>query len=476
MELREYLRILAQRIWLILSLTFLALVTSLWFSYQQTPIYEAKSSYVAKLGLSLLDAPSDTLIYGIDTLAGRQRIFVTYCEVVTSRTVRDEAYSLLSIDPVAAKLDDYKVSCANLVETNVLSISVQGPSQQVALQLNEAIGTVGSIKANTLYSSFPLEKLDNPKIEEDIVSPNITRNGVLGGLLGLVIGITLSLMIEYLRTPLERLEASSIRNMQVGTYNERYFRQRFQQELNRPYARLRPMSMGLVQITPNEGFERLPEMIQNALLRNVALTIQDMLKQRTDIIGYLRKWTFGILLTETPGEEARAILQKVHNEIRSKTFETSGYVATFTANTGIMAGSGNLVDYQTVLSLASDALGAAEAEGENIIRVITTTPKPFLTGQSDEDVMSAPANGSVFNVSESDLFGSDAVDDNISWPAPRANQTPDFNTVPEATNTADTESPQRRHRLVRRGGIPSELRPDAESEQPEAPDDNTRAE
>ncbi len=199
-----------------------------------------------------------------------------------------------------------------------------------------------------------------------------------------------------------------------------------------------------------------------------------MLKQRTDIIGYLRQWTFGILLTETPGEEARAILQKVHNEIRTKSFEASGYVATFTANTGIMAGSGNSADYQAVLSMSSDALHAADAAGENVIRVITTTPAPFLTEQSDEDVTSAPSNGAVFNISENDLFGSDAAEE-ISWPAPREKQAPDSKSMPKSSpNSTNASAQPNRHRLVRRGGIPSELRPDADSELPADRDNDTR--
>lgn len=415
MELREYLHIMAKRAWLILPLTVLALVASLWFSYQQTPIYRATSTFVAKLDPSLLNAPSDTLIYGIDTLAGRQRIFVTYCEVMTSRSVRQEAYALMSVDPQAAKLDDYKVTCSNLVETNVLSISVEGPSRAVAQQLNEAIGIAGSIRANALYNSFPLENLDPARVEDDPVSPNTTRNGVLGGLLGLAIGITLALLIEYLRTPFERLEAAAIRDLALGTYNERYFRQRFTQELNRPYAKMRPVSVALLQLTPNEEFGLLPANAQTALLRSAALTIQDTLRQRTDIIAYLRPWTFGVLLTETPGEEARMILQRLHNEIRSRPHEASGYVATFVANTGIVSGNGDSMEYLPALQEAAQALATAQSQGENAIHLVTTTPAPFVLGQSEQrPSRRGRREQPVFNVSEEDLFGS-AADDSFDW-------------------------------------------------------------
>ncbi len=481
MELREYLRILTRRIWLILPVTFIALVASLWFSYQQTPIYEASSTYVAKLGSALTDNVDDsyTLIYGLDTLAGRQRIFVTYCEVMTSRAVREEAYALMNVDPVEAGLQNYEVLCSNLVETNVLSIAVQGPSREVALRLNAAIGIVGSNRANRLYTSFPLELLDVPELADEPVSPQTTRNGVLGGILGLVIGVTAALLIEYLRSPLERMEAASIRNLQVGTYNERYFRQRFQQELNRPYAKLRPMSMALMHLTPNEEFELLPESVQNSLLRSAALTIQDILQARTDIIGYMHQWTFGILLTETSGEEARAILQQVHNQLRARPFEVGGYVATFSANTGIMSGSGDAMEYHEVLQVVSKALSAAEAAGDNTIRLITTTPKPFVLSQdNDTDQDRGSTNGSVFNISEADLFG-DAQQIEQGWssdlestPADQAAAPPlEVPVIEEIQPAADADgaSPSkdngpRRHRLVKPNALIRDLQSSADPE------------
>lgn len=456
MELREYLRILTKRLWLILPLTFLALVTSLWVSYQQTPIHEVTSTYVAKLDPSLSAAPGDIPIYGIDTLAGRQRIFVTYCEVMTSRSVREQAYALLPVAPDREKLEeDYEVLCSNLVETNVLSLSVQGPSSRVALQLNEAIGMVGVARNNTLYNSFPLENLDPPEVEEDLVAPQTTRNGIIGGLLGLVVGILAALMAEYLRSPVERMEDASIRNLQVGTYNERYFRQRFQQEINRPYARLRPMSLALLRLIPNEEFDLMPESVQTSMLRNVALTMQDALKQRSDIIGYLRQWTFGILLTETSEEEARTILEHLHNEIRSKTFEASGYVATFSANTGVIAGSGDSMEVHTALHQASEALEAADSRGTNVVHLVSTTPKPFVMGQdeSDQDERNGASEGTVFNVSESDLFG-DQEASRLSWQ------------VEESDTEDDTSSgrSRRRNRLVKR----SQNRETGESETSES--------
>jgi diguanylate cyclase (GGDEF)-like protein len=252
-------------------------------------------------------------------------------------------------------------------------------------RLNEAIGVAGVSRTNSLYSFYPLEPLDPVALAEDQVSPKHSQNAILGGALGLAVGITLALMVEYLRSPLERLEAMSIRHPQMGVYNERYFKQRLEEETNRAHARLRPISVALVRLHPNEDFALLPEQVQTALLRNAAVLMEDQIRQG-DILAYVKPQTFGILLAETPGDEAQTLLQQLHTDIRSHTFEVKGYVSSFIANTGVVASSGGSIGYQAMLDKAGEALITAEQIGENTIHLIRATPRPFLTsGETDAD-------------------------------------------------------------------------------------------
>ncbi|NDJ85366.1 MAG: diguanylate cyclase [Chloroflexi bacterium] len=387
MELRQYVYILLSKWWIILPLALMGFTYSLVFSYSQTPTYEAASTYVTRLDTALSD-DLDTTIFGVETLTGRERIFVTYCELMTSKAVRYDAYRLMNLDPVQVDLEavdeDYDVTCANLPETNVLLLTVRGPSPEFVARLNEAVGLTGSARANRLYSYFPLENLDPVDLEEDPVAPGYVQNGVLGGALGLVVGITLAFAIEYFQSPSKRLEQLSIRHPQLGIYNQRYFRQRFEEEINRAYARNRPISMALLQLTPNEDFELLPESVQVALTRAAALMIQDTLSQGA-IVAYMRPRTFGILLAETPGDEARRTLEKLHTILRTQTFESGGYVSGFVARSGLVVSSGNALNYQEMLDKASEALKRADATGENSIYIIRAIPQPFVMPQQDAD-------------------------------------------------------------------------------------------
>ncbi len=419
MELREYLRILLKRWWLIIPLTMISFAASLFFSYAQTPIYESKATYITRLNTtssggtdSSGNSNPDTIIYGMDTLTNQQRIFITYCQVMTSKALRNEALQLLNTDLTGVNMSKYKVSCANLPETNVLSVIVQGPSPELARRLNEAIGLAGIARANSLYSYFPIEPLDPVSVSAHPVFPKHLQNGVLGGALGLVLGITLALMIEYLRSPLERMEAMSIRHQQLGIYNERYFRQRVEEETNRAHARLRPISVALLRLDANEDFALLPEPVRTTMLRSAALTMQDALRQG-DIVAYLKPNTFGVLLAETPGDEAQEILQKLHTDLRSRTFEASGYISSFVANTGVVASSGGALGYQATLEKAAEALRMADEIGENTIHLIRATPRPFLTSEDSAPALPAPAHGnSPFG--GVDPFAGQALED-VSW-------------------------------------------------------------
>jgi diguanylate cyclase (GGDEF)-like protein len=383
MELREYFKILLGKWWLIIPLTLMGFTYSLVFSYSQTPTYEAVSTYITGIGTDITSQGVDLSLYASDIGLGRERIYITYCEVLISQTVRDKAFALLAIDPTKVNSDDYKVTCSNLPDTQALSLTVTGPSPVLVERLNEAIGQAGITHTNAESTLFQLAFLDHAIRTPDPIAPKYLQNGVLGGALGLVIGVTLALMIEYLQSPLQRLEALSIRHPLFGIYNERYFRQRFEQELNRAQARNRPISLSLLNLIPNEDFALLPEETQNTLYRSAALKIEDSMRQG-DIAAYMGHRTFGILLAETPASEAQDVLEALHAKIRTHTFDSGSYLTSFVANSGLVASSGGILGYQEMLNKAAEALKTANGTGENIIHLIRATT-PFVLGD-DMDV------------------------------------------------------------------------------------------
>ncbi|GAB4571225.1 MAG: hypothetical protein Kow0077_07370 [Anaerolineae bacterium] len=379
MELREYIRILAKNLWFIIPLTLIGLTASLVFSYATTPIYRATSTYVAGLDPAL-SAP-DAGVYGLDTLAGRERIFATYCGILNSRLAREQAYQLLGVtDPAALALDDYLVQCNVLPESNILLLITEGPVPALAMRLNEAIGLAGMQRTNQLYRPFPLQALDPVTLEEQPVYPNYAQNAFLGAIIGLVLGITLAFLTEYLRSPTQRIEALAIRHPALGVYNERYFQRRLEEEIKRARVRNRPISLAFTELVPDEDFGLLPEDAQTMLVRQVALLMQDNLREG-DMVAYFGGYVFALLFAETPGDEARSMLVNLHYEIRVRTFKYEDFTGHFEAKSGLVESSGGSLSPTAMVEKAAEALRDAELDGDNAIQFIRTSPAPFI--QSD---------------------------------------------------------------------------------------------
>ncbi|MDW8298697.1 MAG: diguanylate cyclase [Anaerolineae bacterium] len=390
MELRLYLQILLKRWWLIVPLTLISLTLAMFWSYSRPMIYQSTATYVTRLGEGLTSV-GDTL-YALDTFTGRQRLFVTYCEVMKSRSVVDRAMQIGNIDPNVIDWDLYSVNCNVLPESNVIMVIVRGPNASLVKRLADAIGVAGTARAGQLYSFVGLEELDPPEVVE--APGNRMQQGILGGMVGFALGVGLAFVLEYLRSPVERLEMASIRHPKLGIYNERYFQQRLMEEINRARARNRPLSLALMRLTPTEDFSLLPPEAEDMLLRAAALRLQDKIRVG-DIVAYLGRHTFAILLPETPAHEAQRLIEMLHQDIRTHTFKVDAYIANFLVNSGIVESSGGLLDLQTMLTKANEALRMARQEGENSLHLIRTSAQPFAL---DAEVSMAEPSESGANV------------------------------------------------------------------------------
>ena len=398
MELRLYLQILIKRWWLIVPLTLISLTLAMLWSYSRPVVYQSTATYVTRLGEGLTNV-GDTL-YALDTFTGRQRLFVTYCEVMKSRSVVDRAMQIGNIAPEAIDWDLYSVACNVLPESNVIMVIVRGPNASLVGRLAEAIGVAGTARAGQLYSFVGLEELDAPEVYE--APGNRAQQGILGGMVGFVLGVGLAFMLEYLRSPVERLEMASIRHPKLGIYNERYFQLRLIEEINRARTRNRPLSLAFLRLIPTEDFSLLPDNVEDMLLRAAALRLQDKIRTG-DIVAYLGRRTFAILLPETPGHEAERLIERLHQDIRTHTFNVDGYIANFMVNSGIVESSGGSLDLQAMLTKANEALRMARQAGENSLYLIRTSAQPFaLDAESDSKAALESDPNMPFTTSELD--------------------------------------------------------------------------
>ncbi len=374
MELKEYIRIIVKGWWWIIPMILVTITLTLLFSYSQTPIYGSTSTYVTGLDTSL--GTIDTAIYGIDTLTGRQRIFVTYCEVLTSHAVTDRALGLLNLSPQSVSIEEYDIRCNVLPESNVLMLIVEGPAPQLVERLNEAIGLAGIERVNGLYDYFPIENLDTVSLGEDPISPNHSTNAILGGTLGIIASVTLAMLLDHFRRPGQQIEALSIRHAHLNVYKDNYFQTRLKQEIHRANVRNRPLCIAFLKVIIFEDFELLHESAQTQMLRSAALQIQDYLRHG-DIVAYRENRIFEIMLPEISGHEAEKVLEELHQEIRHRTHNVGQHAASFNVVSVLIESSVDL-DAHDIQETGLKELAKAEKSGKHTVSLISTSPDPFV--------------------------------------------------------------------------------------------------
>jgi GGDEF domain-containing protein len=377
MELIQYIRIILSSLWMIIPITLLSFSTAMIFSYSQTPIYSAESTYVTQLTQGI----SNDAIFAIDTLTGRDRIFVTYCEIFRSEAVRVRAFELMGMSPDPAQIPDfnkYVTTCSPLPTSSVILLVTQGPSPEFITQLNQAIGLAGIEASGPLYGTFKLVPLDATRLEPQPISPSHSRDAVLGMALGVIVSVTLAIMLDYLKSPQEKIENQAIRDALLNVYNDRYFRQRFIEEVRRARARQRPLSIALTRLVPTVDFELLPGNVQENLKRQAAQFLNESIDDG-DLLAYDRRSDlFQLILPETNNTEARETLVKLHNQIQLRSFRINDYIANFTLDSGMVESSGENLDQDRMIQKTNKAVFKAQQLPNSALIYLRDAPNPFV--------------------------------------------------------------------------------------------------
>ncbi|MEO1163853.1 MAG: Wzz/FepE/Etk N-terminal domain-containing protein [Chloroflexota bacterium] len=388
MELREYISIVTRNIWLIIPFTLLAMALTAFFSFNQPNIYESRSSFVARLDPNV--AITGDTIYALDTLLGRQRLFVTYCGVMDSPSTVDEAQTLIGIPLGSLDFDnEWSVVCSPIPESNVLEIIVRGTIPSVVDRLNRAVGQVGSARADTLYAVFLLDNLDPVFTGPDPVAPNHITNIALGGMLGLVVSISVGFLISYLSGNEADLAALSIRDSQLAVYKNNYFQTRLQEEFQRAKNSYRTVSIAFIELMPTEDFDLIPEDAQSELMRRLALDMQDY-QPPANIVAYRGNKVFEILIPERAGYRARVAMKNMIDELRSKVYRFESYTANFSLNAAVIESDGESLNPQLLQERGLEALRNIDAGTRNTVVFVSTVAGPFATGGDNDFGEPAP--------------------------------------------------------------------------------------
>jgi succinoglycan biosynthesis transport protein ExoP len=209
MELRDYLRILRKRAWLIIIAALLCPTAALISSLATTPVYQGS----AKLLVVAKTDPGGGTASAYEGALLSQQLVKSFAQILESRATAEAALRL-DPQPFTPQQLQGKIHAEPVSETLLIGLNVEDTNPARAKRLTNSVARAFIDAVPNLQSGSALRvSLVEPALKPtDPVRPRTKLNFALGLVLGLLLGIGLALLREFLdrsvKAP-EELEAAT---------------------------------------------------------------------------------------------------------------------------------------------------------------------------------------------------------------------------------------------------------------------------
>lgn len=200
MELRQYIDILKRGWWIIVAMMLAISGLGVFYSYSQTPIYESTANFVVNPTLQVNQ--TGDVLYSLDTLASRTTLATTYANILGSRTTVESAATALRVSPTV--MENYTVSALVLPDSNIIQLTVDGHSPELAADLANHIGKIGEQNVRNLQEIYELRLVDKAVPNYEPISPNHPVDITLSVMVGIAGGLAFVTLREILAQTLEQ--------------------------------------------------------------------------------------------------------------------------------------------------------------------------------------------------------------------------------------------------------------------------------
>lgn len=178
-DLLELYYALKKRILIILAAGLLGALSA--FAYTEllvTPIYSATAS--------MLVLTKETTLTSLADLQLGSQLTQDYSRLIMSYSVLEEAIDNLGLDMSAESLEA-NITLNNQSDTRIMDITVTNPDPETARALAEEVGNVSAQFIGEKMGIEPPEIIERVKLPTTPISPNTSRNVMMGGLAGIVL-------------------------------------------------------------------------------------------------------------------------------------------------------------------------------------------------------------------------------------------------------------------------------------------------
>ncbi|MBQ4867327.1 capsular biosynthesis protein [Priestia megaterium] len=198
-SLRELFAVLRKRLWLIVLITIIAATVSAVISFfVLTPVYESKTQILVN------QAKNDQQLYSNQTVQTNVQLINTYNDIITSPAILDKVVKELKLDKSAGDLSS-QIQVTSAQDSQVAQIVVKDTSAKRATEIANTTASVFQKEVPKLMNVDNVKVLSKATIGENPspVKPQPLLNVVIAIVVGLMVGVGLSFLLEYLDNTLK---------------------------------------------------------------------------------------------------------------------------------------------------------------------------------------------------------------------------------------------------------------------------------
>lgn len=175
--------------------------------------------------------------------------------------------------------------------------------------------------------------------------------------------------IEIARSYTDARE-QSVRDGLTGAYNHRYFQEALQKEIGRAERRGRPLSVLMLDIDDFKSInDRYGHPVGDAILQRIVGEIRSEVRGDEDLVARYGGEEFGVILPETPTDEAAEVAERVRSRIDERLFRPpdSNDVLRVTVSIGLATFPQEARTKKELIEKADAALYRAKRGGKNAV-------------------------------------------------------------------------------------------------------------
>ncbi len=250
--------------------------------------------------------------------------------------------------------------CKSLDEEKIFSIFQDNIKEHIDIKDCQYIkDSAGLIKYKD-YTVVPLNTAENQVtgylVVKGISDTDKEKFGILAQ--QLLIGIRRAVLYQ-------KVQGLAITDALTQVYCRRYFLERFSEELKRSRKNKLHLCFLMIDLDNFKQFnDRYGHLVGDAILRQVAKTISDMVRQ-IDFIGRYGGEELAIVLAETDKEQASFAAERIRQAIEASVIKAYDEELRVTVSIGVSTFPDNTDHMRDLIEMADQALYLAKETGKN---------------------------------------------------------------------------------------------------------------